>query len=161
MGVKTLKGKAGLSSIVRSFFSVGSWKFYVVALILIGAGLGSFNGYREIKNASPMEYRGKIKLFNQGKSEAIGIFDSNNQKLFSCNSLNCGYEFYKNDVGKNAIFIVKNELVVEISVDGVKKLTEEMAGVRNDGKRFFGVMLLSLGFFFIVIGVLESRSHCG
>jgi hypothetical protein len=152
------KSKTTMLDKIKSYFSVSSAKFYVLGLVLIFGGYGSIKSYREIENASPVEYRGKIRLFSAGKAEGIGLFDSNGRRLFSCGSLSCGYTDYKNDDGKDAQFVVKNGLVVEISVDGVKKLTEDMARVRNDGSQFLGVMLSLLGLVFIVRGSWEKNS---
>lgn len=145
---------------IRSFFSGKSVKFYLVGFILFYGGFGASNGYRDINGAAPVGYSGKIKFYSVGKDQAIGVVDSDGRRLVSCHSLQCGYANYHDDLGKDAVFVVKNSLVVEISVEGVKKLTEEMAGGRNDAKKFSGVLLSIYGFFCIFLGIL-SRSNRG
>lgn len=147
-----------MSEMIRSFFSEKSVGFYLCGFILFYGGFGEFNGYRDINSAAPVSYSGKIKFFSVGKGRAIGMIDPDGRRLISCHSFQCGYANYDADLGKDAVFVAKDNLVVEISVEGVKKLTEEMASGRNDAKRFAGVLWSIYGLACIFLGILCRSS---
>jgi hypothetical protein len=149
--------KAKNNKSLNSFLIAGP--MYLIGLILLGGGIKFSNGYWLDSNYEAVRHSGNIVFFSVGKGEAIGIVDPNGKLLASCHNLDCGYDNYKNDIGKEAEFTLKNNKVFEISVDRAIKVREEDVATRNHGKQILGSLLFSSGLILFFLGYLKSRKN--
>ena len=143
-----------------SFLIKGS-PYYLIGLILIAGGGGFLHRYWDGEEQLTRSLSGKIDFFSVGRGEAISIVGVDGKRLASCHALDCGYNYYKEDKGKEAVFILKNNKVVEIIIDGTKKIKEEEIQVRRGGSKAFGFMLISAGFLLLFIGFFNAKKNHG
>ena len=139
------------------------YQIYLIGFFLTFGGLLFIVKYQDknIDNEYVDVRVGKMSLYSAGKSEAIGITDSNGKLVAGCHKFDCGYMGYKKDEAKDAVFILKNNRVVEIYVEGEVKIRESDTLIRDKLNYEFGILVFAMGIFISIIGYLMSRKING
>ncbi len=139
------------------------YQIYLTGFFLTFGGLLFVVNYqdRNIGNECIDVRVGKISLYSAGKGEGIGIVNSNGKLVAGCNKFDCGYMGYKKDEAKDAVFILKNNRVVEIYVEGEVKIRESDTLIRDKLNYEFGILVFAMGIFISIIGYLMSRKING